>query len=663
MKKARKAFFFEKKKQKAFISPTLSRFDVSWRTRLVQMRRDKSFLVLFFKKGLLSSLLLTLAGCNPSLSTSDVATIITHAIQAAQAKGVNATIAVTDRMGNVLGVWQMTGAAQTVQIINNPNGGNASDSLNGAFVPSVDAAISKAITASYLSSSGGNAFSTRTASQIVQDHFNPGTPNAPSGPLYGVQFSQLACSDLLNPPAGTTYPAQGVHPAPLGLSGDPGGLPLYKGGQLVGGIGVKASGPYGLDLNIHANDNSVDETIAASGATGYPAPASILANTISVGGLLLRYTDVPSNFASGNFPPATLASLPGGLVSVPGYFNAAGGLIAGNAYGDNGSGLIADTSGLFSTTKPPMVLVNANCPSAGVCQPRFPVIAGNGPDALSQAESLQILRSVYALSLVTRGQIRNPPGVTPAAVNMSMVDANGQILGIISDFDAPIFGIDVSLQKARSALFISDPTAAAQLEAAAGINVARYASEEQNFFGAPLNGNHAWSERAIGNSARDTYPDGIPGTPNGPFNLPASVSNPFGDGLQLDLVLNDIVGALGGTRPQFCTGLPLVAGGPGQRTQPMLANGLQIFPGGFPIYRNGTLVGGIGVSGDGVDQDDLIGFLGLYNAGQVLGTGVGHAPMDRRANLLSESGIAPVYVNCPFSPFLNSDAEDVCSGK
>ena len=37
-----------------------------------------------------------------------------------------------------------------------------------------------------------------------------------------------------------------------------------------------------------------------------------------------------------------------------------------------------------------------------------------------------------------------------------------------------------------------------------------------------------------------------------------------------------------------------------------LPNGITIFPGGFPLYRNGVLIGAIGVSGDGVDQDDLI---------------------------------------------------------
>jgi uncharacterized protein GlcG (DUF336 family) len=37
---------------------------------------------------------------------------------------------------------------------------------------------------------------------------------------------------------------------------------------------------------------------------------------------------------------------------------------------------------------------------------------------------------------------------------------------------------------------------------------------------------------------------------------------------------------------------------------------MQIFPGSVPLYKNGVLVGGIGVSGDGVDQDDLVSYMG-----------------------------------------------------
>jgi len=33
-------------------------------------------------------------------------------------------------------------------------------------------------------------------------------------------------------------------------------------------------------------------------------------------------------------------------------------------------------------------------------------------------------------------------------------------------------------------------------------------------------------------------------------------------------------------------------------------NGIIQFPGGLPLYKNGHLVGGLGVSGDGVNQDE-----------------------------------------------------------
>jgi hypothetical protein len=39
-------------------------------------------------------------------------------------------------------------------------------------------------------------------------------------------------------------------------------------------------------------------------------------------------------------------------------------------------------------------------------------------------------------------------------------------------------------------------------------------------------------------------------------------------------------------------------------------NGVVFFPGSLPLYKNGFLVGGWGVSGDGVDQDDVVTFTG-----------------------------------------------------
>jgi uncharacterized protein GlcG (DUF336 family) len=39
-------------------------------------------------------------------------------------------------------------------------------------------------------------------------------------------------------------------------------------------------------------------------------------------------------------------------------------------------------------------------------------------------------------------------------------------------------------------------------------------------------------------------------------------------------------------------------------------NGIITFPGGVPLYKDGVLVGGIGVSGDGVNQDETVAFAG-----------------------------------------------------
>ncbi len=122
-----------------------------------------------------------------------------------------------------------------------------------------------------------------------------------------------------------------------------------------------------------------------------------------------------------------------------------------------------------------------------------------------------------------------------------------------------------------------------------------------------------------------------------------------------------MTGASGADTPRACTTLPGIAVG-----NPRLANGIQIFPGSVPVYRNGALVGGIGVSGDGIDQDDMISFLGLHNAGVRAGGGLGNAANASRADrIVVQVGNRQVrlrYVNCPFAPFLDTAAQNVCEG-
>ena len=229
------------------------------------------------------------------------------------------------------------------------------------------------------------------------------------------------------------------------------------------------------------------------------------------------------------------------------------------------------------------------------------------------------------------------------------------------------------MQKARTAAFYSGTNAAADLTSApdavylnpdatpSGTNIVigDYVSAAQTFLGLPTaltDGAFAFSDRSGGNLSRPYYPDGIVGSVNGPFSKPIADWSPFSVGLQLDLVMNQLVQHV----------VYVLGGGPdvGQNctTLSRLPNGIQIFPGSVPIYRGNKLVGGIGISGDGVDQDDMIAFLGLHEAGEVLGT-INNAPVNIRADQLVPMGTRLRYVQCPQSPYLNSSATNVCEGK
>jgi hypothetical protein len=182
-----------------------------------------------------------------------------------------------------------------------------------------------------------------------------------------------------------------------------------------------------------------------------------------------------------------------------------------------------------------------------------------------------------------------------------------------------------------------------------------------------LTGHYAFTDRANGNLSRPYFPDGQLGTANGPFGRPIAQFNPFSTGLQSALVLTNLfqhlqyASNLSGTdTPQRCTFIPDVTAGHNR-----LQNGVQIFPGSVPVYRGNTLVGAVGVSGDGIDQDDMIGFLGLNNAGVQIG-GIGNAPVGIRADNIvvnvNGTGVRLRYVNCPFAPFLDTSQQNVCQG-
>jgi uncharacterized protein GlcG (DUF336 family) len=295
-----------------------------------------------------------------------------------------------------------------------------------------------------------------------------------------------------------------------------------------------------------------------------------------------------------------------------------------------------------------------------------------------------VLSEALAIAETSRAQIRRPLG-SQARVSVAVVDTRGEILGMVRSRDAPVFGADVSLQKARSAAFFSAPEAGEFIRALAEptvllnpdltsrrtLDLRPVAPAFEAFVGsAALDGSLAFSARAIGNLARPFYPDGILSAAPGPLSAPRGQWSPFATGFQLDLVLNGIVQHVAHTAglpgfandtPDNCAGVALGSGASTVASR-QLANGLQIFPGGVPVYRGDRLVGAVGVSGDGIDQDDMTAFLSVHRVGLRLGSGLGNAPSARRADQLTPQGARLRYVQCPYAPFLGSNAQNVCAG-
>lgn len=692
------------------------------------------------------------ANANSFLTVSDIQEVMSQAVHEAEALGAQATIAVTDRVGNVLAVYQMNGADNFLQISSTHDEG---DPIDGGLdrvdlIPVVMGSIAKAVTASFLSSEG-NAFTSRTASQIVQDHFNPAEDFQPSGPLFGVQFSQLPCSDLSERFTPGSLPGIGPRRSPLGLSADPGGLPLFKGGTPVGAVGVMADGIYGLDKNIAGDlDRNLDELIAVAASMGFQPPVDRRANQITVLGKILRFSDAGVNELTTN--PADAApftdideGVSGRLVAVPGYFDGTQ-ILSGTAFGQPASGIRAENGEVFGAGNDldAFLLVdeanNNRFPPIAGTDGNDPRLAGSGVSPLQPNEVVEALRGAIATANRARAQIRRPLS-SPIRVSVFVVDSNGVILGFARTRDAPIFGIDVSLQKARTAAFFSRPDAGTLLRplpnaqyivpetvalgATPVVNGAltlpgglesavlreetmgEYVDALQAFIGIPvaleadinpltgqiepqfdpvsgevITRKIAFSDRGNGNLSRPFYPDGIDDGPNGPLSKNPVINewSIFSTGLQLDLIYNAVInhvafvaGLVPFDVPQNCGGAAGITELFTQDNSFMnVPNGIQIFPGSVPIYKqpegsndpfDAILVGGIGISGDGVDQDDLVGFFGLSQGSIASNGSFIQAPEEIRISAVEIPGQERTrFVNCPPKPFNDTDDDEVCDG-
>jgi uncharacterized protein GlcG (DUF336 family) len=176
---------------------------------------------------------------------------------------------------------------------------------------------------------------------------------------------------------------------------------------------------------------------------------------------------------------------------------------------------------------------------------------------LSAVDVAQILDNAEATANTTRAAIRLPLG-SRTRMAIAVADLDGTIIGLRRMTDSTVFSVDVAATKARNMVYFNSSA-----RTAADLNQVPMSTAVTN--------------RTISFGAQPLFPPGIDGSQQGPFfNLyTMDTANPCTQGFQ---------------------------GGPANANK----SGIVFFPGSAGLYRGGTLVGGLGVSGDGVDQDDFV---------------------------------------------------------
>lgn len=580
------------------------------------------------------------------LTEADIRQIIGQGVAQAQKLGFAGTFTIVDREGNILAIYQMKGAAKNIVIRDLGKTGQGLEGIGGSAsfnprvtVPAIAATISKAGTGAFLSTFG-NAFTTRTAAFIIREHIPPFITNMPSGPLFGVQVSSLGCSDIKQP---------GL---PLGMSGDTGGVPIYKNGVPSGGLGVEINGEYNVALNrpvdlgrpVTPNDElffreGIEELTAFAAVRGFEAPNEITADKLLVNGLRLQYRRIF------DIPVVNAASLTGvgSFLAIPPL-----------------------------STNPADVRIRTNVPSefrdimlrdrpVRVVPRFFPFKNGA---TLSSSEVEQVLFQAVREANRVRAAIRRPIDA-PAEVNITCLDINGTPLGIVSTPDAPIFGFDVSAEKGRAAILFSRKDADRLLNISGQGKYARNLLAE----GLRMDGSFAFAARSVGFIHRPFFPDDIDGAPAGPLSTTIDVFSPLNNGMQTDYLLQ---GAnknpnyqVGGVDLSFIIGRSIVNVLTGKDTDTNFkkanffcdaSNGksgtnlfnstTMIFTGSSPLYKSTGLVGAVGISGDGIDQDDIIGSYGSENF---------EAPPEMRVDRFFMRGIRIPFTKFPRHPHIGEE--------
>ena len=504
----------------------------------------------------------TQSDSRPSLLTaSDVAGLLNAAMTSLADPTL--AVAVVDRAGSILGVSARSGATAVTH----------------------DEAVSLARTGAFFSNDQA-PLSSRTVRFISGIHFPPGVRNTSNAALYGIENTNRGCQldqlgdavfnqPLVRPrsilgtfgPTGAGQVAEpvacrpsetgGCSPGittgkvdvrdgaglPLSVPVNPGGLPLYRGGRVIGGLGVAGVTPVRAEYAA---------AIGATGAAGtgittaiafpdpLPAPGAVFLD-----GLRLPFFSDCINSACvlsavRQRPPGASAGSPAGVIPV-----------------------VTPRAGI-------------DAPEGYIIGPVGSTVAGG----LGVGEVRQLIEQAVERANDTRAQIRLPLGQATRMI-IAVSDQTGKLLAAYRMPDATFFSFDVATAKARNAYYFSTRD---------GYDVLRQYVESNPYDRyrwepAPPSG-RGWAitNRTLSFGGQPLFPPGI--------DLEKSPT----PGPWFDLFVYDTQNP--------CTEGPGPSRG-GNRNY-LHQSGIVWFPGSAPVYKGGQLVGGIGVSGDGVEQDDYV---------------------------------------------------------
>lgn len=230
----------------------------------------------------------------------------------------------------------------------------------------------------------------------------------------------------------------------------------------------------------------------------------------------------------------------------------------------------------------------------------------------SEVEGI-ILRGVEE-ALLVRSAIRLPLGSRSRMV-LSVTDKDGKVLGLFRMDDSTFFSIDVAVAKARNVAYYADSTPGTGIESVDLVD-----GDGDGI--ADVSPGVALTNRTFRYLSEPRFPSGIEETRPGPFSTlftpgvnPSNAENKAGV-IPMASDFNTVLG-FDAFNPasNFHEEVPATG----------FQNGVVFFPGSTPLYKNGVLVGGFGVSGDGVDQDDVVTFVGAGSFLPRRGSGVTRA--------------------------------------